>query len=306
MNQVSPHEIAARVSPALPKGYRLATVQRVPTGLALVPAQGEDPKKLAAAGQKIASLCGSCTAETADHWRRFYLPNAPYRIRTLAANGNTTEPRDVIEPELQEELKNAFGASPKRFYWCRTRLLEDPDTRPLLVCFSQSDLARIPREISLFHKRVRVLESTRRPRVAQCQRCWAFHREEYCANRIRCGICASPQHHTDEHVSQAPSCGAAPNDCRCPPKCVNCLGPHQANDPGCPVRPKVSRNTGVIQRPSRQQTGSIRSGMASTWQKAAAACPGRKPLARNETMAAMPDTPTPAPTVEPLPTASQC
>ena len=268
--QMSPHEVRRRVESVLPNSCSLAEVQRTPTGVAIVPRVGQD---FAAYAADIARALGANTAETADPWYHFYLPGVPQRLRGLATDGCSLALRDVGEEELREELVRAFGVGPKKFY--RVPETQHRDSAPLVACFSKAELLLAPKEVTIFCMRVRVIDRTRRPRVGQCQRCWAFHREEHCTNRPRCGTCASTMHTSADHT---PACGT--ESCQCPPRCANCNGPHPSAYPDCPLRPRRCRATGSIQRVGKDQISQIRTGMKARWNKVAARCPcrdGRRP-----------------------------
>ena len=169
IRKMSPHEVLRKAQSALPEGCILSEAQRVPTGVALVPAKGQPD--LAVHAETIARSLWATNAEAADPWYRFLLPGAPRRLRGIGADGQSLELRNVQEEEIRKELERAFGTNPRKFYWAQPREMDTEDSTPLVACFSKADLTHPPREISLFCMRIRVLDRTRRPKVSQCQRC---------------------------------------------------------------------------------------------------------------------------------------
>lgn len=90
-----------------------------------------------------------------------------------------------------------------------------------------------------------------------CTNCWspiARHNASRCPSEARCRLCAG-QHHTDEHQCQECSeANDSDNDMsgrpkaaceHMPLKCVNCSGPHAANDPTCPARKRAAGSNAV-------------------------------------------------------------
>ncbi|KAI0992059.1 hypothetical protein K3495_g16127 [Podosphaera aphanis] len=95
----------------------------------------------------------------------------------------------------------------------------------------------------LFEASGRLSEFHRQPRISQCNRCWGHHPTRTCSRGERCRKCGSLEHKSD----------------KCPSivmKCVNCHGPHAANELRCMARP--SRLNGQIVQKTREQLQVIR------------------------------------------------
>lgn len=85
----------------------------------------------------------------------------------------------------------------------------------------------------------RVLVRYMRPRstfTTQCGKCFGFdHLEKTCSRAKRCACCGSTDHTREAH----PRCTVV--DHECPSKCMNCNGPHAADDDKCPLRPVMGQ-----------------------------------------------------------------
>ncbi|KAI1003035.1 hypothetical protein K3495_g5168 [Podosphaera aphanis] len=81
-----------------------------------------------------------------------------------------------------------------------------------------------PEEVSTF----RIVDSapSRRyipnPKVVQCDACFEFHQSSRCRTQALCARCGALRHH---------------GECRHLRRCINCLGPHTADDLNCTLRP---------------------------------------------------------------------
>ncbi|KJZ70669.1 hypothetical protein HIM_09942 [Hirsutella minnesotensis 3608] len=77
---------------------------------------------------------------------------------------------------------------------------------------------------------------------SQCDKCWGFHARHSCDQTARCRRCGKTDHRGQE--------------CAAPEQCANCLGPHCADDPKCPARPK--RVHGMVRRLTREERRLVR------------------------------------------------
>ena len=61
------------------------------------------------------------------------------------------------------------------------------------------------------------------PKVVQCDACFGFHQSSRCRTQALCVRCGTLRHN---------------GECRQLCRCINCLGPHSADDSSCPLRPR--------------------------------------------------------------------
>ena len=91
------------------------------------------------------------------------------------------------------------------------------------------------RNLRLFGIRTNARTLPRRTTVIQCGRCFQWHNERSCARSHHCRLCGSTQHLENSH----PTCNGSSHVC--PPRCIHCHGPHPADDPNCPLRPRPNQ-----------------------------------------------------------------
>ena len=106
----------------------------------------------------------------------------------------------------------------------------------------------LSRKLPLFGVYVPAKKLTKKTKTPQCGRCFGWHNERACARASRCRLCGSTQHLENEHISCDPT---RPHDC--PPRCINCHGPHPADALECLFRPKKDNSV-----PSKSEAARIR------------------------------------------------
>ena len=100
------------------------------------------------------------------------------------------------------------------------------------------------KSLPLFGVRATAKLLAQRSKIPQCGRCYGWHNERSCARVPRCRICSSTTHLEINHT--------------CPPKCVNCHGPHPADSLACLLCPKKDNTF-----PNKQQTSAVRQAAAA-------------------------------------------
>jgi hypothetical protein len=253
--------IASRIRSKIPQAAEaIQTIHRTSTGIAIVPFPGKSTVLEAVASQ-IAATCGAINAEKADPWIKFLLPRVPYRVQRLDENMSRTTLETVHIEELSAEVERAFGARPTQVAWSQ-HSEPDPNTRGVLVSFRAADLkGPVPATVHILAAKISVKARRQPLRVTQCTRCWDFHRSELCTKIPRCVICSSTSHSGNEHnpaIHTIAPCHAQAGNCKCPPRCANCHGPHPASFLQCPARPVANFRAGFVSKPSGEQIKKIR------------------------------------------------
>jgi hypothetical protein len=163
-----------------------------------------------------------------------------------------------------------------------------PGCKNVLISFLTADDPKWKRQISLFGTSCLIRKLERKPNITQCNKCYSYHSERSCIRASRCVTCASTMHTSEDHPQK--SCTAA-DPHTCPPRCTNCLGPHPATAPECPLRP--TRRNGAIVRPGKEQVKAIKLDEGKRMAKAASTCirPKNKDLQQTNPLAVNDTTP---------------
>ena len=262
LRQLHPYHIQKHLVPALDKVH-VSSIHITPTGLALKPRTEEDAQALHKKKEEIKELCGAKAVETADPWTKLRLPSAPHWLITLDGR------KEASIDEVRAEVTRAFNACPIQICWGTSHRSEQlQDSCPLLVDFHKADLPSPPAEAQLFFTRVPFQARITTKKPMQCNRCWAFHWPETCSRHQRCVYYTATRHKSEQHEQKTlstPACGAAAGQCRCPNRCANCNGPHEATNEQCPLRPhpnaarKTSKETASIRQAGHAQRMAINS-----------------------------------------------
>ena len=228
------HALATALRPSFPHGLSAPPAVSWTTSgqVAITPRSVADAELLRATAADLGRALGAPPAANRDMWTKLTIHKVPYRLRI------PTGIHDVTDAQLAQEVQHAFGKVPVRMTWGHVSA-HDPTTKTLLLAFSQATLPNVPSRVELFSTPLTVQASRTSQRTPQCDKCFAFHPGR-CTNAARCPLCASTKHSVGEHGCQGKA-SAALADCRCPPRCANCLGPHKSVDPACPARPTARR-----------------------------------------------------------------
>jgi hypothetical protein len=242
IRHASPHAVAAKLDAALPQGVRVGRVYPVPSGFAVEPAKGVKFIDFKEHADRMATALYAVRAETSEEWVKVYIPRLDRHLADLSPDGKLVH-REITEEDLTAELARAFGARPLQVRWMGPRPGFPGNLGAATASFPHGTSIRFGNHL-LFHQECRVQARTRKPRPAQCIRCWGHHPAARCiAASAKCGICAATEHRTDQHAS-------SPHAART--QCANCHGPHRADHWQCPLRPKPDRQ-GQLRYPTRQE-----------------------------------------------------
>ncbi|KAI1006676.1 hypothetical protein K3495_g1536 [Podosphaera aphanis] len=148
-------------------------------------------------------------------------------------------PVSNLVPTTLEDVKSIAqartGVAPSSAQWSVHKERHDP-LHTAVIFF--------PKEVSTF----RIVDSapSRRyipnPKVIQCDACFGFHQFSRCRNHALCARCGALRHQ---------------GDCCHIGRCINCLGPHSADHPNCPLRPRPFK--GKLIHPSEKAITELRS-----------------------------------------------
>ncbi|CVL09339.1 uncharacterized protein FMAN_14308 [Fusarium mangiferae] len=206
---------------------KIRQVFQVRSGWAVLAADSATRDFLVEKQAEWAAALKPIAVETNKEWFTYVVSDFPKRLTDF--HGNEVDSDSVVsdEIEIQTGLKPVDIRPARQFS-------DNPLTKGLLVSF----LKPTKRFWSLFgSSAARLVDKTNRLR--QCETCWGYHFARSCYRQPVCQRCGKAGHST--------------GDCAAPERCVNCLGPHQANFDKCPDRPKRREREREAQLESHQE-----------------------------------------------------
>ncbi len=236
-----------QLGPEGPKA--LKEVQRIPSGLALVPYDELSLEILQNNKDRITAFLAAEALEGQQQWVTYVIQQVPLSVASLLGG-----PAIEISPAtVRDEVLHLTKTTPTAVKWARPNPT-DPTTGNMVVSFEASGDPRWRARVPLFGGTCPVRKCERKATIIQCERCHGFHSTRICIKAIRCSHCAATSHQTGDHPAK--QCQSNDPHHQCPPRCANCLGPHPATDIQCLLRPK--QKNGVVTHPPREQTCSVR------------------------------------------------
>lgn len=174
---------------------------------------------------------GATEVEISQKWHSYVVADCPRRLTDLRGNEIN------YDEAVREEIACQTGLEPVGIRTSRHDAGEMP-TRTLIVSFLEP--TQRPWRLFGASRLARYIDKPSIP--SQCDKCWDFHARHSCNRVPRCRRCGKNNH---------PS-----HDCTVPEQCANCLGPHTADYPKCPARPK--RSNGMIRRLTQEEKSLVR------------------------------------------------
>ncbi|POS87221.1 hypothetical protein EPUL_002404 [Erysiphe pulchra] len=204
------------------------TIQKVKSGLAIVPTTAEQGNNIFEKAQAISSILGG-SVEKAEQWMTYVVDHVPRKLQSL-------------NDPAWKEVKSATGCTATRIAWTR-KTLENPMPIVSIVVSFTTEV----RPFRLFGTSSVARPIIKTPKPTECPKCWAYHDDRICNYEKRCKQCNSTEH----------------TDCQAPPRCTNYKDPHAADKNSCPARPVVRR--GKITYLSRSELRKIRQAGHRAW-----------------------------------------
>ncbi|POS83035.1 hypothetical protein EPUL_005871 [Erysiphe pulchra] len=163
-------------------------------------------------------------------------------------NGSTMEQIEITASTIAEALTNLTNIAPVSVLEPRKNdSSQYMGERNWVVLFPE-EISKLSRVLPLFGTHVFTKFLPKLTKTPQCGKCFGWHNERSCTKNPRYRICGSTQHNEKGHSTCDPS---RPH--RCPPKCVNCHGPHTADSLEYLVRPRKDQKL-----PSKSEIAQIR------------------------------------------------
>ncbi|POS82881.1 hypothetical protein EPUL_003848 [Erysiphe pulchra] len=224
------HTVKAALHSKLgPEGDYVRSIQKVKSGIAIVPVDEKRAEKLLEKSHTITSILGGKVEKT-EEWVTYVIDHVPRKIHSL--DGKEIE---ITEGSVKEEAEAVTGQIPIRGTWSRKTLANSAPTGTIVASFKKHTHAfRLFGTSSLARKVIKF------PKPTQCPKCWGLHDARLCNYEQRCKKCSVTGH----------------SSCKNPPRCTHCRGPHFADQIHCLARPIV-RN-GIIVPLSETQMKKVR------------------------------------------------
>lgn len=253
----------------IPSGFTLATKDTTMANLVL-----REPQALKEALQAIA-------IEAEEAWAAYLITPVP---KILKSYDGSSIP--VSNADLASEFKLQAQFAPRKISWTRKSTSDTTAEEGEAVVYLPVGQPP-PTRLRFLGASVSIRPIRKATAVPVCETCHGFHKTRGCRKSPKCVNCGKAQHS-----------GPCPTT-----RCLNCRGPHPANDPKCPARPKIQG--GIVIRPTQIQLRAIRSaGGAACAAKHSATAAAPAPTAAPALVptAAPALVPAPAPALTPTPT----
>lgn len=218
------------------EGPTVKTIQKVKSGLAIVLTDGKHADQLLEKAQTITAIIGG-KVEKAEEWFTYVVDHVPRTLTSL--DGKSW---DVTEEMAREEVQLITGLVPTKLTWSKKTLTNPMPSGTIVAHFKQST-----NPFRMFGTSSLARLVTKSPKPTQCPKCWAFHDTRLCNSEQRCNQCSAFGH----------------SSCEKPYRCINCKGPHAANEPRCPARPTVK--FGNLIHPTQAHLKRIRQAGHKAW-----------------------------------------
>ncbi|KAI1005054.1 hypothetical protein K3495_g3162 [Podosphaera aphanis] len=229
-------------------------VQLTKTGFAICPASVEAQEILVTkipVLQGFLSSRGQCTVEKPENHAAYRISGVPRNYIGYNKQG-AVEAIEIDADTVSQALVNLTHVAPLKVLESRGTLASEfSPCKSWIVLYPQA--SNLARSLPIFGVRATTKLLPQRTKIPQCGRCYGWHNERSCARVPRCRICSSSLHLEANHISCNPAVAHV-----CPPKCVNCHGPHPADSLECLLRPKKDNTF-----PNKQQTSTIRQAAAA-------------------------------------------
>ncbi|KHJ32969.1 hypothetical protein EV44_g3591 [Erysiphe necator] len=253
MREYRPFTIMKKVNETLGDSLCVKDAYATGSGVALVAADDSKVHKILQAKDQLKVVFSATEVERQESWVTFLVQPVPKNVQSILGND-----LQVDENALVEETERITGCRPTRAHW--TAKSKDP-TKPegtVVLSFQTSSKPHWPKVIRFFGSPTTVQKLSIKKPLTQCDNCYGFHHSRNCFRTAHCAHCSRPKH-----------AGSRPTPCTshiCPPRCINCRGPHKANFTECPLRP--SRIHGVFYKLNSRQIRAVRTAGGIAWAQA--------------------------------------
>src|SRR5438477_426636 len=106
-----------------------------------------------------------------------------------------------------------------------------------VISFLAETHCPLPRTLQILGASTTLSIIKSKPKIVQCSRCYRWHNAHSCIKPQHCRICGSTKHQEETHSTHC----TAPSPHTCPTRCLNCRGPHPADNTNCPLCPMSRR-----------------------------------------------------------------
>ncbi|KAI0997822.1 hypothetical protein K3495_g10367 [Podosphaera aphanis] len=246
--RMSPYAIMLKLNSFL-KEKLVLEIQSTKTGFAICPISTAAQEALIARMSEIdefLSTSGKCKVEKPTNHKAYLISGVP---RSYAGyNGSEIELVEITASTIAEALLELTNVAPINVLEPRNASKAEFAAHKDWIVLYPEESSPLSRNLPLFGIRIQAKLLPKRTKLPQCGKCFGWHNERACCRAPRCRICGSTQHPESQHTSCDPT-----RVHQCPPKCVNCHGPHTADSLECLIRPRKDQSL-----PTKSQIAEIR------------------------------------------------
>lgn len=181
---------------------------------------------------KFLPVLGALDADRSVRWSTYVVAGCPRQIKDY--DGNI----ENMDAAYKAEVLSQTGVKPVDVHPSKLPGNRTEDYGSVIVSFEKP----ISHSWRLFGVSQPARLIKKKSPLTQCTRCWDFHSTINCVRAVACAKCGSRDHTRD--------------DCEAAARCAGCLGPHAADFPSCPARPKWEN--GAWKRLTKAERGKVR------------------------------------------------
>ncbi|POS82097.1 hypothetical protein EPUL_005289, partial [Erysiphe pulchra] len=226
------------------------------SGVALVAGNDTKVHKILQAKDQLKVVFSATEIERQESWINFLAQPVPKRLHSIFGNGF-----QIDENALAEETERITGCRPVRAHWTAKSKDQTKHEGTIVLYFRSSIKPNWPRAIRFFGAPTTVQKLYIKKPLTQCEKCFGFYHSRNCSRIARCAQCSRPRH--------TGNCSSTCTSHICPPRCINCRGPHKADYTECPARP--IRIHGVFTKLNSRQIRAVRIAGGAAWTQVHAA-----------------------------------
>ncbi len=251
--------------------------QPIPSGFALATQDTAMASQILREPQALQEALQATKIEAKEAWAGYLITPVPKAIRSY--DGSSVQ---VSNETLASEFKLQARFSARKIYWTRKSTTDTTAQEGEVVVYLPAGQPP-PTRFRFLGTPVTMRPIRKANTIPVCETCHGFHQTRGCRKSHKCVTCGKAKH-------EGPCLTT---------RCLNCRGPHPANDPQCPARPKIQG--GILTRPTRIQLQAIRSAGGAAWVVKQQTDVALAPALATAPVPAPATAPAPAPTPAPVP-----
>jgi hypothetical protein len=215
----------------LEDAHLIKEVLEIKSGYALCTESAKALSELEMYTSKIGIHITDCVIEKQPNWVTYRLDFVPRTVKTIGDSfliQNTL----VTNHILSEAIRDLTGQQTTRIAESMRSIDRGAFATSWFASFESANHKPIAKPLHILGTTVIANLVKTKQKTVQCTNCYGWHNTRSCSRTAKCRICGSGHAETD-HTTRCKT--AKPHTC--PARCINCGGPHPADQPNCPLRP---------------------------------------------------------------------